>query len=149
MTNGAFYPHFDSKDALVREAVSSALTEQLDQLTDAGAGVTGIEDAIRRYLSKSHLEGPEEGCPSAALLPELGRQPALTRKAYEEGLLAYVGSLAALLPSPKSVQTRRRATAIFSLMVGTLQMARAVSDPALAQEILEGGVQAALNLAKA
>jgi hypothetical protein len=34
-------------------------------------------------------------------------------------------------------------------MVGTLQMARAVSDPLLAEEILEGGVQAALSLAKA
>jgi AcrR family transcriptional regulator len=149
LTNGAFYPHFESKDALVREAVASALTEQRDQLTDAGAGATDIEDAIRRYLNKSHLEGPEEGCPSAALLPEIGRQPALTRKAYEEGLLAYVDDLAALLPGPEPVRSRRRATAIFGLMVGTLQMARAVSDPALAEEILEGGVQAALNLAKA
>jgi TetR/AcrR family transcriptional repressor of nem operon len=38
--------------------------------------------------------------------------------------------------------------AIFSLMVGTLQIARAVSNPSKAMEILEGGVQAALTLAK-
>ncbi len=28
LTNGAFYPHFKSKEELVREAVSSALSEQ-------------------------------------------------------------------------------------------------------------------------
>jgi hypothetical protein len=38
--------------------------------------------------------------------------------------------------------------AIFSLMVGTLQIARAVPDALLAEDILEGGVEAALILAK-
>ena len=149
LTNGAFYAHFDSKEDLVRESLSSALAEQLAQLQQAHEGEIDIEGAIRRYLNKSHLDGCEDGCPSAALLPEISRQPALTKKAYEEQLLAYAKTLATLLPSPKSAQTKRKATAIFSLMVGTLQMARAVSDPLLAEEILEGGVQAALSLAKA
>ena len=39
--------------------------------------------------------------------------------------------------------------AIFGLMVGTLQFARAVPDRARAKQILEGGVQAALQLAQA
>jgi hypothetical protein len=38
--------------------------------------------------------------------------------------------------------------AIFGLMVGTLQFARAVSDAAEAEQILEGGVEAALRLAR-
>lgn len=148
LTNGAFYAHFDSKEDLVRESLSSALADQLTQLKDPEHGAGDIEDAIRRYLNTAHIEGREEGCPSAALLPEVGRQPVLTKQTYEEQLQAYVKALAALLPSPKSVQSKRTAMAIFSLMVGTLQMARAVSDPSLAEEILEGGVQAALRLAK-
>lgn len=148
LTNGAFYAHFDSKEDLVRESLSSALAEQLAQLQQANEAAIDIEGAIRRYLNTSHLEGCEEGCPSAALLPEISRQPAPTKKAYEEQLLAYAKTLATLLPNPKSAQSKRKATAIFSLMVGTLQMARAVSDPLLAEEILEGGVQAALRLAK-
>jgi hypothetical protein len=39
--------------------------------------------------------------------------------------------------------------AIFGLMVGTLQIARAVADPVMAAETIEGGVQAALALASA
>ncbi|UOP10232.1 TetR/AcrR family transcriptional regulator [Pseudomonas palleroniana] len=149
LTKGAFYPHFDSKDALVREALSSALAEQFGNLADAAAGSIGIEDAIRRYLNTSHLKGYEDGCPSAALLPEIGRQPDPTKEAYEEGLVAYVRSLAELFPNPKSEHNQKRATAVFSLMAGTLQIARAVADPLLAEEILEGGVQAALILVEA
>lgn len=149
LTNGAFYAHFDSKEDLVREALASALADQHAQLENAGEDAIEIEGAIRRYLNTSHLEGCEDGCPSAALLPEIARQPAPTKQVYEDQFLAYVKTLAARLPNPKSAQTRRKATAIFSLMVGTLQIARAVSDPQLAETILEGGVQAALKLAKA
>jgi AcrR family transcriptional regulator len=148
LTNGAFYPHFDSKEALVKEAISSALNGQHSALTNDETGAIDIEDAIRRYLNKSHLSGCDEGCPSAALLPEIARQPAPTRKMYEEGYLSYVQALAMLLPHPKSAKSRRQAAAIFSLMVGTIQVARAVSDPRLAEEILENGVQAALKLSR-
>lgn len=149
LTNGAFYAHFDSKEDLVRESLSSALTGQLAQLEQAHEDAIDIEGAIRRYLNMSHLAGCEEGCPSAALLPEISRQPTQTRKVYEDQLLAYTKNLATLLPNPMSAQTQQKARAIFSLMVGTLQMARAVSDPLLAEEILQDGAQAALSLATA
>jgi TetR/AcrR family transcriptional regulator, transcriptional repressor for nem operon len=51
-----------------------------------------------------------------------------------------------LLPDPKSTKSRRQAATIFALMVRTIQIARAVSDPQLAEEILEDVVQAALKL---
>jgi AcrR family transcriptional regulator len=146
LTNGAFYPHFDSKEALVREALSSALNDQFSALTNELTGATSIEDAIRRYLNKSHLAGCEEGCPSAALLPEIGRQSESTRKMYEQAYRTYVEGLAKLLPDPGSAKSRRQAATIFGLMVGTMQIARAVSDSQLAGGILEDGVQAALKL---
>ncbi|WP_424630522.1 TetR/AcrR family transcriptional regulator [Bradyrhizobium sp. SYSU BS000235] len=145
LTNGAFYPHFESKDALVREAVASALADQHEKLQKAGAK-DSVESIIRGYLDVSHLKGRENGCPSSALLPEIARQPGSTRKAYQEGLLAYVETLGKALPASSS--SSQRAMAIFSLMVGTLQIARAVPDAARAAEILEGGIQAALTLAK-
>lgn len=147
LTNGAFYPHFDSKETLVKEALSSALLHQYSVLTNDETGASNIEDAIRRYLNMSHLIGCEEGCPSAALLPEIGRQPESTRKLYEKAYLSYTEGLARLLPDPASAKSRRQAAAIFGLMVGTMQIARAVADPQLAEEILEGGVHAALKLA--
>ncbi|AWI61019.1 TetR/AcrR family transcriptional regulator [Sinorhizobium fredii] len=148
LTNGAFYPHFESKDVLVREALSDAMSHRHTELKRESETGSGIEGAIRGYLNKSHLVGSEEGCPSAALLPEISRQPEQTRKAYEERLLAYVTTLAEHLSHVGSVPPDRRAMGIFSLMVGTLQIARAVTDESLAEDILEGGVEAALMLAQ-
>jgi TetR/AcrR family transcriptional regulator, transcriptional repressor for nem operon len=148
LTNGAFYAHFDSKESLLRETLANTMADRRAQL-ERDSGVTGnIEDAVRWYLNKSHLEAIEQGCPSAALLPEIGRQPEPTRKAYEDGLQSFVSVLAGYLPDPGSASSKRRAMAIFSLLVGTLQIARAVTDKALANRILQDGVEAALLLAK-
>lgn len=147
LTKGAFSPHFSSKEALVREAIASALGNQQFRLDEDQQRGLDLEGAIRRYLNRDHLDHPADGCPSAALLPEIARQPLSTRQAYEQGLRSYVSTLAALLPDPGSAASQRRATAIFGLMVGTLQFARAVPDAAHAEQILEAGVEAALHLA--
>lgn len=149
LTNGAFYPHFASKEALVREALASALADQQQRLEGEQQTGLDIEGAIRRYLNHAHSQDPASGCPSAALLPEIARQPLATRKTYEEGLRRYVSALAALFPDAGSAASGRRATAVFALMVGTLQLARAVSNAAEAKQILDGGVEAALRLADA
>jgi AcrR family transcriptional regulator len=83
LTNGAFYPHFQSKAELVRESVAAALEAQLHQLQDALAA-GGPEMAIDANLSAKHQDNPGKGCASAALLPEIARQPAETRALYAE-----------------------------------------------------------------
>ena len=149
LTKGAFSPHFESKDALVREALESALGDQRNRLDEDQCRGLNLEGAIRRYLNRPHLEDTAGGCPSAALLPEIARQPLSTRRDYERALRSYISSLAALIPDADPAASRRRATAIFGLMVGTLQFARAVPDAVQAEQILEGGVEAALHLAQA
>jgi len=147
LTNGAFYTHFRSKDELIRHALTDALAGQerkLDQ--DLRAGRT-LEDVIRDYLSVEHLKAPGTGCPSAALLPEIARQPGPTRKVYEKGLNNYVALLASQLENPGSADAHRRATALFALIVGTLEFARAMPDATRAKKILAGGIEAALLLA--
>ncbi|WP_342739858.1 TetR/AcrR family transcriptional regulator [Bradyrhizobium sp. B117] len=148
LTKGAFSPHFESKEALVREALASALSDQQHRLDEDYRRGLDLEGAVRRYLNRAHLQDPTGGCPSAALLPEIARQPLSTRKDYEEGLRSYVATLAALLPDADAEASRRRATAIFGLMVGTLQLARAMPNATQAEQILEGGVEAALHLAR-
>jgi TetR/AcrR family transcriptional repressor of nem operon len=151
LTNGAFYPHFGSKEELVREAVANALAEHQHRLAENLQAGLDLENVIRSYLSQAHREEKACGCPSAALLPEIARQPKPTRKAYADGLRTFVSTLAALLPDADAdlPAAGRRATAIFALMVGTLQFARATPDAAHAKQILEDGVKAALLLARA
>jgi AcrR family transcriptional regulator len=149
LTNGAFYPHFKSKEELVREAVSSAISEQQHRVEETLRAGRGLEDMIRTYLSREHLKTPSCGCPSAALLPEVAREPTSTRQAYEEGIQSYLSVLSALLPNADPAVTARRATAVFALLAGTLQYARVVTDATVADQILESGVEAALLLAGA
>lgn len=148
LTNGAFYSHFDSKEMLIKEALSNALNDQYSKMLDTRGDAKKIENTIRRYLNISHLQGSEDGCPSAALLPEIGRQPEPTKKMYAEAYRAYVDGLAALLADTDISTRRDKAAAIFGLMVGTIQIARAMPDIQSAEETLENGVQAALKLSQ-
>ena len=86
VTNGAFYPHFASNGALVREALASALADQQHRLDEDQRRGLDLEGAIRRYLHRAHLEDPASGCPSAVLLPEIAGQPLPTRQVLEGGL---------------------------------------------------------------
>lgn len=144
LTNGAFYPHFSSKAALVRECLSKALEDQSDQLQEIGAG--GLEAVIDAYLSAQHRDNPGKGCASAALLPELARAPADVRQLYAERLSDLVGDLSALLP-PLAKGREQRTFGIFATLVGALQMARAVEGTEMSDRILEAGKQAARMLA--
>ncbi|WP_134767905.1 TetR/AcrR family transcriptional regulator [Nocardioides sp. 1609] len=150
LTNGAFYAHFDSKDDLVEAVVASELAAQRDRLALLAPGREGVEQLVRRYLSAEHRDAPADGCPSAALLDEIARSPEPTRRTYTEGLLAIVDDMEARLAEDgTSSPSRARSLGVYALMIGTLQLARAVTDPTLADEIVETGLRNALTLLEA
>lgn len=148
LTNGAFYAHFESKDALFREALCEALGQQLQRLEQQPGEPSIWDGFVKGYLSEDHLLNREGGCPSAALLSEIGRQPHDTREAYEENLRGFIGTLANSLSPTTSAAQSRRAWATFSLLVGAMQMARAVADPSLSKEILSSAAEAAAALTR-
>ena len=146
LTNGAFYPHFQSKAELVRESLASALDDQAQRLQDAFAA-GGLEAVLAAYLSAEHRDNPGNGCVSAALLPELARQPPETRSLYAERLFAMVRQLAASL-SPQTRDPDGVALALYATLIGTLQLARATQGTALSDRILAAGAEAARALAQ-
>lgn len=144
LTNGAFYPHFPSKAALVRESVAAALEDQSDQigaLLDAG----GPSLAIDAYLSAEHRDNPGKGCASAALLPELAREPAETRRVYTEHFLHLIRLVAAELP-PDTSDPDSVAFGVFATLIGALELSRAVEGADLSDRILAAGAEAAKAL---
>lgn len=143
LTNGAFYPHFQSKAELVRESVAAAMEIQSQQLAEALAS-GGPEMGIEAYLSAEHRDNPGKGCASAALLPELGRQPPETRKVYTNHLLTLVRQLAAALPQAKDPEGT--ALGVFATLIGALQLARAVEGTELSDRILAVGKDVARTL---
>jgi len=146
LTNGAFYAHFDSKDDLVAYAVADQLREQCEMLAAAAPGHAGVEQILRAYLSVRHRDSPEHGCPSAALLDEIARSAEVTRRAYTEGVLSVIDDVAARVAPHDPRSARVQAFSIYALMVGTLQLSRALVDRQLADVVLEQGIQSALTL---
>ena len=146
LTNGAFYAHFDSKDDLVAAAVADQLREQRESVGAAAPGRTGVEQILREYLSVQHRDSPGHGCPSAALLDEIVRCADATRRAYTDGVLAVIDDIAGRLAPHDPQSARVQAFSIYALMVGTLQISRALADRQLADVVLEQGIQSALTL---
>ena len=95
---------------------------------------------MRAYLSVEHRDNPDDGCPSAALLDEIGGCPDAVKRAYTDGLLAMVDDIAARLAPQDPPSARTKTLSVFALMVGTLQLSRALADRQLADEILEQGI---------
>ncbi len=146
LTNGAFYAHFESKDDLVAATVADQLREQREGLGAAPPGAAGAEQYLREYLSIRHRDSPEDGCPSAALLDEIARSAEGARRTYTDGVLAFIDDVAARVAPDDPQSVRARALTIYALMVGTLQLSRALADRQLADALLEQGIQGALTL---
>ena len=87
-----------------------------------------------------------DGCPSAALLDEIARRPAATREAFTTELLAIAEDIAARLDSIDAEAARTHALGLFGMMIGTLQLARALTDRELSDQLLARGVETALRL---
>ena len=146
LTNGAFYAHFASKDDLVATTVADQLRAQREQYSTAPPDRDGVELMVREYLSAAHRDSPGDGCPSAALLAEIGRSGEATQRAYTEGLLAIADEIAGRLAPDDPPSARGRTLGLFALLIGTLQLSRALADPRLADEVLEQGIKNALVL---
>lgn len=134
LTNGAFYPHFQSKAQLVRESLTAALGDQAKIMGEAMAA-GGLEAALAIYLSTDHRDDPGHGCVSAALLPEVARQPQETRELYAEHILALVDQVAEALPA-QTLNRQDVALGIYATLVGAVQLARAVPSKDLSDRIL-------------
>ena len=147
LTNGAFYAHFDSKEDLVRAVLLNALDRREETLRTALEAGTTLEQSLRDYLSARHRDNPGRGCPTAALAAEVARHPKKTRDAFTGKVSEIIALIAARLRDGSAAERRRKAAAIYGMMVGTLQLARAVNDKELSDEILQSAIDAALALA--
>jgi TetR/AcrR family transcriptional repressor of nem operon len=146
LTNGAFYAHFSSKEDLVANVLADQLRAQRQSFDAQPPDRAGLEAFVRAYLSPEHRDQFGDGCPSAALLDEIARRPADTRDVFTEEVMGVVDDIASRL-DPTDVQAGRAdALTVFGLMVGTLQLARTLTDRDLSDRVLDRGVETALKL---
>lgn len=132
MTIGGFYKHFESKQALMVEAIERA-SRSTTAVIEASEEHS-LEQLVRSYLAVEHRDDPEHGCPVAALATEIGHEDDSARDAFERALLRLLEAIDRAV-GPRKLDRERRLALVASL-VGGLALARAVRDESLSQEIL-------------
>jgi TetR/AcrR family transcriptional repressor of nem operon len=149
-TQGGFYNHFESKEALVSQVVGKAVDEGQQQLGAAIAQsrrrkIDPLTRQIRWYLSPTHRDDIDCGCPIAGFAGEIPHLSKAAQASYAEALEQAFNQIAGIILEQDSKLTREeahgRAISLYSHMVGGVLLSRAVSasQPALADEILKHG----------
>src|SRR5215813_1049165 len=140
LTPGGFYKHFPSKSGLLAAAVERAAARSL-RLRNTGIehlrGEQWLRSFVASYLSLGHARDVAEGCPIAALAPELAKGSAEERRALDAAVETTVAAISERLGG--STTDRRRAWGVLASCVGTLSLARSVRDPSVARRLLEEG----------
>jgi TetR/AcrR family transcriptional repressor of nem operon len=161
-TQGGFYNHFESKEALAAEVVATAMDKANQDLKEAIAapirrGGNRLKRQVDFYLSGTHCSDIEQGCAIAGLTADVRRLGHEAQAHFANGLQTMFETLTALVAEQRAErgdtdEARREAIAFYSEMVGALILSRAVADanPEFAEEILNASRETLLrNLAQA
>lgn len=144
LTHGAFYAHFDSREAMLAEAADRAGAESNAfgaRVVAAAPAEQAFQALIQVYLSKEHLAGIETGCPVAALGSEMPRQAPEVRRAATRRIKEMIDLVARQSPDWGQPGAHERALVTVATMVGTLMLARAVDDAALSESLCSAALK--------
>ena len=148
LTHGGFYKHFPSKNDLLIESIGEAFQETarwLSQMAEQAPEGTAWKAIVTAYLSLDHCDHPERGCPLSALAPELGRSEPDVRTRISTEMVNYKDQLVRFMPGRRATDRERAFFAIFSTMIGGVEMARMMSDAGARRLILDTARNFLLN----
>ncbi|MBF4559585.1 TetR/AcrR family transcriptional regulator [Pseudomonas sp. p50] len=143
LTHGGFYGHFESKEALAREASDRAF-QQSGERWQARIAESADNDTARRaliepYLSAASRDNPGDSCPVVAFAGDMCHEAVDSglHQTFNEGLNQLLQIFGSLQNTGDDAQDRKQALVQYSLMVGALTLARATRGEPLSDEILE------------
>jgi AcrR family transcriptional regulator len=148
VTSGAFYAHFKSKAEAFRAAMSAGMM-------DLRAGVASFQERygknwrarfVEFYMGERRTCDLGDSCALQSLSADVSRADDETRVIFEDIFAEIVDGVAKGLEGRPRAR-RSEAIALLALLSGGVTLARAVSDPALSQEIGAAVRKAAAALA--
>jgi TetR/AcrR family transcriptional repressor of nem operon len=140
LTQGGFYKHFRNREDLLIEALAESFASVGDRLAETAAAAPegqGWKLIVKRYMSLEHCQHPENGCPMAALAPDIARSAPAVRKRISSSIKAYREQLTRLMPGKSREEKDRNFVLIFSSMMGAVEIARTMTDPKEKQRLLD------------
>lgn len=144
LTHGAFYAHFESREAMLAEAAARACAESATAAADMVAAVPpkqALASMLNAYLSREHVDHAEVGCPLAALGSETPRQTPEVRRVATRHIKEMIDLLARQSPDWGKPGAHERALVTLATMVGALLLARAVDEPGLSDGLRKAALK--------
>ena len=139
LTHGGFYKHFGSKDDLLLESLREGfreIEETLVQAAERSPSGEAWKNIVKTYLSLELCEHPERGCPLAALSPELARADKKMKPQIVAELLNYKSRMLPFMPGQGIKEKERAFFAIFSTLIGAVEIARILPDRGMREKVL-------------
>jgi TetR/AcrR family transcriptional repressor of nem operon len=139
LTHGGFYKHFESKEELLLASLSEAFRETLDRLEQT-ANEAGREPAwkaiVKTYLSEDHSSHAEKWCPMTALSSEFSHSGDEVKDRIFHELRNYKDRMVPFMPGRRTSDKENAFFTIFSTMIGAIQIARLLPEPAMREIVL-------------
>ena len=147
LTHGGFYSHFESRDALLIEALDRAGRDSFEDAAltakaRAGERISMFRGLVEAYLADRHLASLETGCPVAALACDMPRQQQAIRDASAGRVKQLIAAARHALPESQ----RAAASVVVATLVGSLQLARALGNNAEGRAVLKSSRKALVRL---
>jgi TetR/AcrR family transcriptional repressor of nem operon len=139
LTHGGFYKHFATKDELLIESLKEGFREIIATLVRAAEQSPAGEAwkaIVKTYLRAEMCEYPERGCPLATLAPELARVDSQMKPQIVAELVNYKSRMVPFMPGRRTMDKERAFFAIFSTMMGAIEIARMLPDPGMREKVL-------------
>lgn len=149
VTSGAFYAHFGSKGGAFDIVLAAGLDQAIETIPQYQDeyGVDWVKAFADYYLGKPHRKDMACGCAMAALTLDVARAGPKVREAFEKKLTNIAELVAAGLAGNSGEDCRARAWAMLGVLIGGVNVARAMKTPKVAEEIAESIKAAAIKVA--
>lgn len=133
MTQGGFYTHFESKDALIVEACSSGFERSMQNWkAKAVSSRRPVAGALKRLVAYYFTKKPvEQGCPMVALGQDAARHhaSAALNTAYKDGVEQLFSTFLDIARAdPSCTLSQEELVVAFTAMVGANMLSRATED---------------------
>lgn len=130
LTHGAFYAHFESKDALVAAALDLMMEQVGGRFAKVTAGLAP-GDALRAYvefyLSPRHRDATAVGCPLPIMAADVSRLGEAAQASYAGGVARLVGAIGGLVQALDVADAPAIASSVVAELIGALALARGLA----------------------